>query len=128
MDPESEEDNSETYAQRELRKKFNEILIRGEFDDWIDDPAGDRKAKGHHDFPDDEIEMLMSTLGVEKDAPIKTAVTTSESSSCSRFMCRMGAISIRVEGAGAVPYRREEQLSLPGSELHENARVQRPAS
>jgi hypothetical protein len=49
--------NTETFAYRERRKKFNELLMRGEFDHWIDDPA-DRKAKGHRDFGDDELDSI----------------------------------------------------------------------
>ena len=52
MDSDSEsedDDNTETFAYRERRKKFNELLIRGEFDPWIDD-AANRKAKGHREY------------------------------------------------------------------------------
>jgi hypothetical protein len=71
MASESEDDdNSETYAQRELRARFSKLLEDGHFDgrDMIDDLA-EAKKEGHRYFPDEEIELLMSTVGDEKDPP-----------------------------------------------------------
>ena len=130
MASESEDDdNSETYAQRELRARFSKLLEDGHFDgrDMIDDLA-EAKKEGHRYFPDEEIELLMSTVGDEKDPPKPPSLPPERApglGSCAGWSLFPIASKVR---ARAVSYRREEPFRLPGFGIHEDARVQGSAS